>query len=218
MTGPQTTTYPTLMRDTRAYIYGEMADKLERDPIGPDGGGRAVVVNGRGFRWSRFHDARSLVWITTMDGRMVALTPKQAEVFDLAKSLIYDPKTMREMAAMLHVAPSTVSRALTKLAAWGLIAYVSMRGRYASTVIVLRELNDGRDRFRQAAKARVRAWSEAAQRRISRLAANVAPYIIEGRGRVDDYYYWARTTTVRKDATLTAQRFTPEELREAGII
>jgi DNA-binding MarR family transcriptional regulator len=123
---------------------------------------------------------------------------------------------MREMAAMLHVAPSTVSRALVKLAAWGLIAYVSMRGRYAATVIVLRSVGDGRDRFRQAAKARVRRWSEAANRRVSRLWANVAPYILDGEGgsgnEYRDHYYQGIT----KGATLTAQPFSAEDV--AGIV
>ncbi len=202
-------------------IYAAMADRKERDPIGPDGGGRAVVVNGRGFAlWRRMNADLELVWVTSMDGRMVAMTPKQAQVYDLAKSLMYDPQTMREMAKRLGVSPSTVSRALVKLAAWGLIAYVSMRGRYAATVIVLRTIGDGRDRFRQAAKAKVRAWKEAADRRVSRLIANVAPYFQEERGRGYDSLtaYYLSTTT--KDATLTAQltSWTPDDLREAGII
>jgi len=197
--------------------YAAMADRMERDPIGPDGSGRATVPNGRGFaKWRRFHADAVLVWVQSMDGRMVALTPKQAEVYDLAKSLMSDPQTMREMARRLRVAPSTVSRALVKLAAWGLIAYVAMRGRYAAVVIVLRHVGDGRDRFRQAAKAKVLEWSKAAERRISRLWANVAPYIIEDEGKGAGSVYRDHYL-VTMDATLKAP-WTPEELREAGII
>ena len=206
--------------ETRDRIYAGMADKLERDPYGPDGSGRAVVVNGRGFqRWQRFHKDTELVWITTMDGKMVGMTPWQAKVYDLAKSLILDPQTMREMARRLGCSTSTVSRALVKLASWGLIAYVSMRGRYASTVIVLRSIGDGRDRFRQAAKAKVREWSKAAERRISRLFSNVAPYILEGERGYDSLTSYVLDTHTSKDATLTTQLpWTVEELREAGVI
>jgi len=206
--------------DSRSdWYYASMADRKERDPYGPDGSGRATVVNGRGFqRWQRFHKDKALVWITTMDGKMVGMTPWQAKVYDLAKALIFDPQTMREMARRLGCSTSTVSRALVKLASWGLIAYVSMRGRYASTVIVLRSIGDGRDRFRQAAKAKVREWSKAAERRLSRLWANVAPYIIEGE-RVSSTQSIRDTYYLTKDATLTAQRpWTVQELRESGII
>jgi len=198
--------------------YAAMADRMERDPIGPDGSGRATVPNGRGFaKWRRFHHDAVLVWVQSMDGRMVALTPKQAEVYDLARALMSDPQTMREMARRLRVAPSTVGRALVKLAAWGLIAYVSMRGRYAAVVIVLRHVGDGRDRFRQAAKAKVREWSQAAERRISRLRANVATYIYERGEGTDTLTEYLYDTDTGMNATLKAP-WTPEELRDAGII
>jgi len=214
----QWTTFTTRTPATSDTIYAAMADRMERDPIGPDGSGRATVPNGRGFqRWQRFNQGVELVWVQSMDGRMVALTPKQAEVYDLAKALMYDPQTMREMARRLGVAPSTVSRALCRLAAWGLIAYVAMRGRYAATVIVLRKVGDGRDRFRQAAKARVRAWSQAAERRISRLWVNVAPYLNEEGSKGSGTLYRDHYLVTYKGATLKAP-WTPEELRDAGII
>ena len=218
MTVNQWTTFTTRTPATSAAIYGAMADRMERDPIGPDGSGRATVCNGRGFKlWQRFNQGAELVWVESIDGRMVALTPKQAQVFDLAKALMYDPQTMREMAKRLNVAPSTVSRALVKLAAWGLIAYVAMRGRYAAVVIVMRQVGDGRERFRQAAKAKVRQWSQAAERRISRLWANVAPYISEEGSRGSGSVYRDTYLVSTMDATLKAP-WTPEDLRDAGII
>jgi DNA-binding transcriptional ArsR family regulator len=123
---------------------------------------------------------------------------------------------MRAMATALQVAPSTVSRALTKLASWGLIAYVVGRGRWGGLVIFRRAKDDGMERFRKAAQARVRRWSEAVRRRISRLEFNVAPYVLEG---PSSYYRDYLLTTSNKGATLTAQRrWTVEELRDAGII
>lgn len=213
---------PTPSTDRRALIYGAMADQRERDPI-VDGSlsNRATVPMGRGFAlWQRMNAGVQLVWVDDMEGNPRAITPKQAQVLALALDMV-DGKglTMRDMAAALRVAPSTVSRALTKLAAFGLIAYIVGRGRWAGLVIFRRAKDDGLDRFRTAAKARVRRWSEAAQRRVSRLWINVAPYILRGEEGVsgrdirDQYYY------LYKDATLTAQRpWTPEELRDAGII
>lgn len=201
----------------RTIIYGAMADAFERDPIGPDGSGRAVVVNGRGFRWARFNNVGELVWVTTLDGRMVGMTPWQAKVYDLARSYVdRGTTTVRGMAQTLGCSPSTVSRALVKLMAWGLLGYMTGRGRYYGTLIFRMHKGDGLDRFRQMAKDKVRAWAKATERRVSRLWANVAPYILEeGRGvdSLSDAYF---NTPIGKGATLKA--WTPEELRDAGII
>jgi DNA-binding MarR family transcriptional regulator len=189
---------------------------MERDPYGPDGSGRAVVVNGRGFqKWRRFNKAEP-VWVPDIDGRMVALTPTQVSVLLLAKQYVGLRITMREMATTLSCSPSTVSRALVKLASFGLIAYLTGRGRHAATIILTRVRGDGLERLRELAKAKVRAWSLAAQKRLSRLEVNVATYVLRGsRGRdsLTDYYL---STTYSKDATLKA--WTPDELREAGIL
>ncbi len=201
--------------------YAAMADKRERDPIvDPADQNRATVPLGRGFAlWQRMNAGAQLVWVDDMDGNPRALTPKQAMVLAAALEMIDGVGlTMRELAKSLSVAPSTVSRALTKLQAWGLIAFVVGRGRWAGLVIFRRRKDDGMDRFRQAAKARVRRWSEAAQRRISRLIVNVAPYSFDRKG-YDSLTQWSLATThTHMDATLTAQPFSDEELRDAGII
>lgn len=200
--------------------YAIMADAKERDPIqGGDSSNRATVPMGRGFGlWQRMNPGADLVWVDDAEGHPRALTPKQAIVLAAALQMADGAKglTMRELAGVLQVAPSTVSRALVKLAAWGLIAYVVGRGRWAGLVIFRRATGDGLDRFRQAARDRVRRWKEAAERRISRLIVNVAPYILEERGRGYDSL---TSYVLDKGATLTTQRpWTPEELREAGII
>jgi len=206
------------MNDGTVNLYARQADKLERDPYGPDGSGRATVVNGRGFqRWQRFHHGEAVVWIE-MDGRMIGLTPWQAKVYDLSRTLIDNgPAKMRDMAATLGCSPSTVSRALVKLMSWGLIGYLTGRGRYAGTILFRMHKGDGFDRFRQAAKAKIRQWSKAAQRRISRLEFNVAPYILEGESRRSDSLGEYLDLVTSKSATLKME-WTPEELREAGII
>jgi DNA-binding MarR family transcriptional regulator len=212
---------PTPSTHLPAHIYyAIMADARERDPI-QDGAmaNRATVPMGRGFAlWQRMNPGEQLVWVDDAEGHPRALTPKQAMVLAAALEMANGAKgmTMRELAKTLQVAPSTVSRALVKLAAWGLVAYFTGRGRWAGLVIFRRQTGDGFDRLRDAAKARVRRWKEAAQDRVSRLWVNVAPYIMEERGRGYRGHYYLATS---KDATLTAQRpWTPEELREAGII
>lgn len=207
-----------------AHIYyGIIADQRDRDPIvDPALATRATVPLGRGFAlWQRMNPAASLVWVDDLEGRPRALTPKQALVLALALEMADGAKglTMRGMATALSMAPSTVSRALTKLAAWGLIAYVVARGRFAGLVLFRRAMNDGRDRFRQAAKARVQRWKEAAKDRVSRLWVNVAPYIFEDREGVATGYKSHYYLATNKDATLTAQRpWTVQDLRDAGII
>ncbi len=205
--------------------YADMADKVEgRDhDVKQKYADRIVASEGAfGRAWLKFNPGVQLVYVDDAEGRPRALTPKQYQVLTMALDMANGAKglTMRELARVLDVAPSTVSRALTKLQAWGLIAYMSGRGRWAGLVIFRRAENDGFDRFRHAAKARVRRWKEAADRRVSRLIVNVAPYFLEEKGRGYDSLtaYYLSTTT--KDATLTAQliSWTPDDLREAGIM
>lgn len=212
----------THSQDHRARIYGAMADRMERDPIqGGDSSTRATVPMGRGFAlWQRMNMDKQLVWIDDMDGHPRALTPKQAQVLAMALDMIDGiGLTMREMALQLHMAPSTISRALTKFAAWGLIGYIVGRGRWAGLVIFRRTVDDGKDRFRKAAKARVWRWSQAAARRLSRLESNVASYFHERKGGSESDSLTTYVSSISMDATLTAQLpWTVQELREAGII
>ena len=200
----------------RGRIYGEAYEARQRDPV-VDIANRASVANGRMSRWERFNRGVELVYINDMEGNPRAITPKQRSVLDLALSCIDgEMLTMREMAVRLGMAASTVSRTLAKLQAWGVLAYIVGRGRWAGLVIMRRAKGDPYDYLRRAAKERVKRWYEAAQRRLSRLAFNVAPYINEeGRRVLTD----PLSTTSSKGATLTAQRsWTPDELRSVGIL
>jgi DNA-binding transcriptional regulator YhcF (GntR family) len=196
------------MQSTRlpAHIfYAIEADKMDRDPVQVSGvNGRATVPMGRGFAlWQRMNPGVQLVYVDDMEGRPRALTPRQVEVLVLALEMVEGHMlTMRGMATRLGVAPSTVSRALTKLSAWGILCYVVGRGRYAGLVIMKRTVGDGRDRFRDAAKARVRRWSEAVKRRLSRLEMNVAPYLLDRERGVDSLYYYLHSLDTSKGATL----------------
>jgi hypothetical protein len=203
------------MQPSTVAIYAGMADKRERDPISEDQG-RATVPMGLGFKWRRFHKGEGTVWVENIDGRMIELTRTQASVLDIVRSSSDSgPITMTSIARALSVHTSTISRAMVKLASFGLIAYLIGRGRYAGMVIIGRVKNDGLDRFRDAAIAKVRAMSQAAQRRLSRLQVNVASYILEGdRGR-DSLYQYLELVTNTKDATLNRE-WTAEDV--AGVL
>jgi DNA-binding NarL/FixJ family response regulator len=115
--------------------YASVAVIADKMSLSGDATGRAVHVMGK---WQRFHK-EELIWLDDAEGHPRALTPKQYQVLTMALDMIEGVGlTMREMAHRLEVAPSTVSRALTKLAAWGLIAYVVGRGRWAGLVIFRR--------------------------------------------------------------------------------
>ncbi len=187
-----------------ASFYASVASIAEKVALSGDSTGRAVMPMGKA--WTRCNPNVDLVWVDDAEGRPRALTPKQylvlAAALDMAEGI---GVTMRELAKRLEVAPSTVSRALTKLAAWGLIAYFVGRGRWAGLVIFRRAPNDGFDRMRKLAKARVQRWSLAAKARLSRLKINVAPYFLERKERGNDTLYNYLETVVTMDATLTAQ-------------
>jgi predicted transcriptional regulator len=205
------------MMNTDRY-YADQADKLERDPYGPDGGGRAVVVNGRGFqKWQRFHKG-DVVWVQDADGRDAWLTRLQADLYQLAVTFIDNgTTTIRFLAQELKCSPSTVSRGMVRLASLGLLAALTGRGRYSGTLIFRLPKDGSLDRFRRLAKDKVRAWAKAAQERLSRLQANVAVYSLDRERGIDSLYWYTTSVSTSKAATLKRQ-WTPEELRDAGII
>jgi DNA-binding transcriptional regulator YhcF (GntR family) len=201
--------------DNRSVVYAAMADRLARDPVSEDQG-RATVPMGRGFAlWRRFNFGAELVSVHDDKGREWFLTPKQAAVYDLARTHIDHGTTrIRHMATELGFSPSTVSRALWKLQAIGLIAFIVGRGRYAGLLIIGRVKDDGLERFRTAAKAKLREWRKAAEARVLRLKINVATCYswsdVEAHGYGNVY-------VDVMDATLKRE-WSVQELREAGII
>lgn len=203
------------MNEATVKYYGVQADKKERDPYGPDGTGRAVVVNGRGFALYKRFRRGDTVTVTTLQGKYVELTRTQADVLDVARTYIDQRISMAVIADEIHVARSTVWRALVKLSSFGLIAYATARGFKHGTIILRRGANDGLDRFQRAAQATVKKWAEATRERFARLRATVATYVLEEGRRGDtlsDYFLVTSNTVVATKA------WTPEELRDAGII
>ena len=200
----------------RATVYGQLADKPYRDPIQGEAINRAVVPMGRGFdMWRRFHYGAPLVSVFDDKGREWFLTPKQAAVYDLARQYIENGHTrIRAMAETLGYSPSTVSRALIKLQAIGLIGVIVGRGCYGGVIIFARATNDGLEAFRTRAKAKIREWSKAAEDRVSRTKRNVATYFSYEEVRSHGYEHVYGDVM---NATLIRE-WSPDELRDAGII
>jgi len=202
--------------DNRAIVYGDMADKPYRDPIQGEAINRAVVPMGRGFAsWRRFHFGEPLVSVFDDKGREWFLTPKQAAVYDHVRQYIENGHTrIRAIAEALGYAPSTVSRALVKLQAIGLIGVLIGRGCYGGVIIFARAANDGLDAFRTRAKAKLAAWRKAAEARVLRTKRNVATYFSYEEVRSHGYEHVYGDVM---NATLVRE-WSPDELRDAGII
>jgi hypothetical protein len=175
-------------------------------------------VNGRGFqKYQRFNKG-GVVWVEDADGRDAWLTRMQADLYQLAATFVDNGHTtIRSLALGLKCSPSTVSRGMVKLASLGLLAARSGRGRYAGTLIIRLPRNGSLDRIRNAAKAKVREWSKAASERAARLWINVAPYLNEEGSKGSGTLYRDTYLVTHKGATLK-EPWTPEDLREAGII
>lgn len=197
-----------------ATYYAAQADRMERDPYSEDHG-RATVPHGRGFGlWQRMNPGVGLLWVDDIDGKPVWVTRTQAELVALLRTFSDGTAVhMRTLAETLGVAPSTVSRGMVKLASFGLLTYTTSRGRHGATIIyrmVGEQFGDVRKRLREAAKARVRAWSKAANDRISRLKSNVASYY--SWKEIEEHGYGA-TYLVTMDATLK-RPWTADELKD----
>jgi hypothetical protein len=203
--------------------YAAMADRMERDPIqGPEANGRATVPMGQGFAmWRRFNLDQEVLWIDDADGNPRWITRLQADLISYLQSLPDGTHVvMRELAVKFDCAASTISRAMTKFASFGVLTYAVGRGRYGGAIVYqfLREVApDTARRFRELAKAKVRAWSKAAAERAARLKAFIAS--THPRKEIEEGVsgYYLPTYYSSMDALLK-KPWTVEELREAGIL
>jgi hypothetical protein len=112
--------------------------------------------------WARYHPCASLVIVSDGFGRQRALTPIQHRVMVVAR--MHEGETVKAtmIADSIGVATSTVTRALVRLAAFGLVAYDIVKGRYGGISILKRAWADLRTRSRTAwgklKGERVKAW------------------------------------------------------------
>jgi predicted transcriptional regulator len=210
------------MTVARDRYFANMADKAEGNyhDVNTAYSGRVVQSEGAfGRAWLRFNPGVQLIYVDDAEGKPHGLTPKQYAVLTIVMDTIAagTHPTMTKLARSLGYSVSTVSRALVKLAAWGLIGYVCSKGRYAAMIMFRRADGDGLDRLRRVAKAKIRKWYQASQDRISRLRFNVAT----GNPTTTYGVYAPVSRTTSTDTVMVATlkpEWTVEDLRDAGII
>jgi predicted transcriptional regulator len=180
--------------------------------------GRMGTDMASGRAWLKYNAGAEQIWFTDLYGKDRWMTRTQVRLYQLLLTMIDNGHVkMRDIAEQVGVSLSTVSRTMAKLMAWGLLAYVSARGRYGGTFIIRRTSKlDGFERFAQKARDRIKRSYLALQARLSRTNSNVPPYgDREGMSPVDS----DKTLTysvISKGGTL--EQWTPEDLRDAGII
>ena len=103
----------------------------------------------RGRFNNRFRPGETRILITNDLGRPVECSPTQSAVYSLVVAST-GPVTMRAIAEQLKVAPSTVSRAMTMLAAFRLLAYDVVRGRNGGVKVLSLAWADLKVRARKA--------------------------------------------------------------------
>jgi predicted transcriptional regulator len=199
--------------------YANHAQTWERDPVITPMGLRTEVPSGKRGRWGRYNDPASLVWVDTVFGRSVSLTRNQADIYGAMKLRAGTGirVTMRELAAELHLAASTIWRAMIRLTALGLIVYQTNRGKYGGTMFRLAEVGDTLDWLRDEAKARLRAWWKASEDRISRLRSNVAS-CFPGREQELYQYRSSSSSSTERNIRIDYPEWTPQDFREAGLM
>lgn len=175
--------------------YARMADSRQRaeDRMGHVYGGDVAITGLRAF--IRYHpDARQDVPIA---GRVRSLTHNQVRMLGLFSriELTREHTTIRAMAREANVCPSTVSRFMLKVQAWGAYAIDVSRGRYGGVTIRRRQLGD------QLADYATRAW-ERIKRAADRAAFNVASRLL-------------RRETAPEDGTDTDNSYMDATLNEA---
>lgn len=157
------------MKASRIEYYERLGDqeraRLAREFQVSDG----LVPMTKG--WERYHPKEQRIPVQDAWGNTRYLTPNQHRVLVSARSLAgtEDRVTMTVIANSIGVAVSTVSRALIMLAAFGLVAYDTTKGRYGGITLFQLAWADLKRRSRTAwAKIRYerrRAWD----RHVSRL-------------------------------------------------
>jgi len=112
--------------------------------------------------WARYHPTVALLPVRDGFGNTVLLTPNQHRILIVGRSLEGEKVSAGTIAASIGVATSTVTRALTRLAAYGLVAYDTAKGRYGGITFIATAWADLKARSKRAwgriRQDRDRAW------------------------------------------------------------
>lgn len=197
--------------------YASMAWRMEGRTAVSEDAGRASVPMSPGWALYRRFNAEPPVMVTGLDGKSHWLTANGATILAHCTALMVADQantTMRDVAASLRLSPSTVSRQLRRLMAFGLLGYLSSRGKYGGITLFIRSKGDGLDSFAREAWSLIRAAAERARDRFTqRLEASGFPFNSNvatcdeqvGKG-VQGGYRTRHSLVVRKGATLDFER------------
>ena len=190
------------MKADRYYQAEAHSHHLDKDKAAPIVTGRAAVLS---LGWKRYHPHEATVEVIDLDGKRRYLTPYQWNVLQAVRTL-RERASMSIIAASLGVAPSTVMRALKRLASMGLVAYDTARGRNGGITVVQVAAKELKARAQSAWEylkdARIRA-DERARRRFLQLleqsgypmaALNVASIGSTGRNVYPPIEEWGEMT------------------------
>jgi hypothetical protein len=170
--------------------YAREADRIARGP--QLYGGNAQVAALRCFK--RYHKD-STTDITDLWGRTRWMTHKQAAIHGvlLRSGTSGERTTMSAIASEVGCCVSTVSRAIWKIASWGIIAVDVTRGRHGGIRVRLRSLGDD-----------LQAYTIAAWERVKRAAIKVAStFTKRGEGLTSSHLVMDATFTEACDGRCT---------------
>lgn len=165
--------------------YAREADRIARGP--QLYGGNAEILKLRCFK---FYHPDSGSWLTDPDGRSRWLGPKMSRVYAILHRHAGSGQrvTMKAVAGEAMCCTSTVSRAVTKLQAFGFLAVDVRRGRNGGMLIRLRSVGDT-----------LKAYAQAAWRKLRSAARNVASTLPGREGVPMDYLEVPTDATFSRD-------------------
>lgn len=134
------------MNAERNYTRPDYSHSIDYSKVAPVVTGRAAIVSAG---WARYHPGQEPVQVIDAWGKPRWITPKQYDVYRAFLTL-QEKASMSRIAASLGLATSTVSRALSRLASLGLIAFDVSRGRYGGIVRVMAAGKDLQERAQRA--------------------------------------------------------------------
>ena len=141
--------------------YAREADRIARGP--QLYGGNAAIV---GLRCFKYYHPDSGSFLTDPGGRDRWLGPKASRVYAILHRTAGSGQrvTMTQVASEAMCAPSTVSRVVTRLQSWGMLAVDVTRGRNGGMIVRLPAVVPAMRHYINAAWKRIRSWINVASR------------------------------------------------------
>lgn len=187
------------------------------------------------LRCFQFYSPNAFSRQVSPDGRQRWLGPKTSAVYAILHRVASsgEKTTMREIAGEAMCTPSTVSRAVQRLQAWGFFAIDITRGRHGGITVRMRRAGDALKHYAAAAWGRIKGSLNVASRSpVPEVTREVSTYVVDATFTTDDVVsglatwdeYWAQrggwpmTEADRKHEALqkSAREFARQVIVEIG--